>query len=220
MQYIKIPVFGLHELDGAVQERVVNHWRDGDEFFWGNDWRGTLNAFTKRFSGFAILGKWQVEAWGPSYINVRYNDSIEVYGWQTPLTGVRLWKWLRSYHGITHTEALGHCELTGMFCDDGIMEPLYKFMARPDNHSCLEDLLAACFDAWVRGYQTDYEYWLSEESVCEDITEHGIVFYQNGEVYSWDPLPPTWHSAMWRRCRNNYYRLCLKLRRWHQASSS
>ena len=213
MRYIKIPVHELTELDERTQEHVITHWRDNDYFHWGDEWRATLDAFAAKFSAVATIRNWEVSTWRHSFIDVGYSDTAEVFGWRNELSGVRLWKWLQAEFGITHTEATGHCELTGVFCDDDIMKPLYDFIKSPDTHSTLECLLETCFGSWLRGYEADLEYWESEQAIREDILERGIVFYKDGRACSCDPLPPAWPIACRQHVRNRYHRLKSRLRR-------
>lgn len=216
MRYVRIAVYELDELEDNVRSRVIASWRDDQEFYWGDDWRATLDAFVERFGAIATIKDWRIEPYARSWISAEYADACEYYDWYEELTGVRLWKWLQAALGVTHTQAIGHCELTGVYCDDDIMEPLYRFIARPDRHASLESLLETCFRSWVCGYHADFEYWLSEDAVREEIIERGVVFFEDGRVYSSDPLPPVWHVACRRYIRNRYHILIHRIRRWRQ----
>ena len=214
MRHIKIPVYELDELDEKVKDHVIARWRDGQDFHWGCEWRGTLEAFLGRFGRIATVRDWRVGDYGRNFINVQYDDASEIYGWRNELTGVRLWKWLQAELGVTRTEATGHCELTGVYCDEDIMEPLYRFIRRPDNHSTLESLLDACFQSWLRGYSEDFECWLSDEAISQEIVERGTVFYGDGRIHSPEPLPPVWYVACRGWARTRYYRLKWRIRSW------
>lgn len=220
MKYVKVPIFGLTELDEKTQEHVIINWRNDDYFHWGDDWRTSLDAFARKFSVVATVKDWEVALCRHSFITVEYSDAAEAYGWTDELSGVRLWKWLQSECGITHTRAAGHCELTGCFCDDDIMEPLYNFIDRPDSCSTLTSLLEACFTSWLRGYEADLKYWYSEQCICEDIAQYGTIFFENGDVCFHEPLAPSWPVVCWRRFRDHCYRLKSQFCRWLQRVSA
>jgi hypothetical protein len=59
-------------------------------------------------------------------------------------------------------------------------------MKRPDQRTTWEDLFLECFENWSLATQKDHGYWLSEDSILEDISANNYQFTADGSV---------WHEA-------------------------
>lgn len=73
--------------------------------------------------------------------------------------------------------------LTGYYLDDVILGPIYNFLKNPDNTTTLYDLINDCLNEWLDACREDYEYWLSEDSIKDDIAANEYEFTINGEIY-------------------------------------
>ena len=206
-------IFKFDELDPSVQERVIERWREGDYFFWGEERKGSLEAFEKCFP--IEVHDWEVCPFSQTS-GMRWSltcgDDVEA------LSGLRLWKWLwnndygtlglrgipeskrklkfsaplgKAYMPTTRILRLSEweeCPLTGYCGDHDILEPIAKFMLRPDSytkiwrHVTLHDLMMDCLESWSSGFESDIEHWHSEEFIREDIEASEHEFLEDGST--------------------------------------
>lgn len=45
---VETTIFKFDELPEATQAKVISSWRDNDTFYWGDEWRDSLDAFAER----------------------------------------------------------------------------------------------------------------------------------------------------------------------------
>lgn len=89
-------------------------------------------------------------------------------------------KWLGSYKSAIILET--SCVLTGGFPDDDILDPVYKFLSKPDERTTFEDLMHDCFQSWVRACEADLEASQSFERFKEDAEANEWTFTEEGEI--------------------------------------
>ena len=178
MKTATIKLFGIDELPENIREKIVIHWRDGDDFYWLDEWEETLKAFFQYFSGVFNSHDW-------SWCSYRGgNISFEVCENLQGMKGARLFRYL----GNNYSEILekwDYCPLTGYGGDCDIMQPIADFMKRPSENIDLRDLVQDCFRSWCNGLEADYDHWQSEESILEDIRANEITFTEQGEVFAY-----------------------------------
>jgi hypothetical protein len=73
------------------------------------------------------------------------------------------------------------CVLTGVYYDDCILEPIYKFLDHPDN-SDLNDLLEECFVQINKAVESEIQYQSSFEAVSKTIRINEYEFYKDGRM--------------------------------------
>lgn len=76
----------------------------------------------------------------------------------------------------------GQAALTGVMSDEYLLDPIYKFIARPDASVDMEDLLTDCFGEWVKYCNQDVEYAHSMEAFKESAEANEYEFDENGEM--------------------------------------
>ena len=177
METVEIKVFEIHELPENVRSNVIYNWRVGDEWYWWNEWENVLTAFFNHFANETLLNNYE---WSEHY---RSKISFSVSEELSEMKGIRLFKYLANNHG-EFIKKWDECHLTGFCGDYDIFEPISNFMKRPSPYMTFEDLIRECFEAWSLAVQKDYECWLSEESILEDISANDIKFTANGGVWT------------------------------------
>ena len=176
METVEIQVYDFDELAESVQRDIVNKWRVGDEFHCFDEWESLLYAFFNTFDCIR-LKDFSWSGWG-NYNHVRFDIGEDLQD----IKGIRLYKYLSNNYGDL-LEKGDTCELTGFTGDISCLEPIAKFMQKPDQNTTFEELINDCFHSWCNGVQSDFDYWLSEDSIIEDITSNMHQFTEKGAVY-------------------------------------
>lgn len=188
-----IKIYEFSELPEAGQQKAIDRFREHHEFGWSGEWQDTLKYFLESFP-FVKVPDWEISVCSPSFARVQ----IEVYDGVEDLSGVRLWKWLinsghdfvkraptpetdRGYAKI-YGASDGSCPMTGYCGDCDILEPLEKFLLRPDKHATLFSLFQACLDSWVKAYLGDLEHAHSDEGIRETIECNEYEFTEDGTL--------------------------------------
>jgi len=151
METVEIKVYDFDELAESVQRAVVNGWRVGDEFYYFEDWESSLYAFFNAFDCVHLKDfRWS----GCGHYNkIRFDICEDLQD----MSGVRLYKYLiNNYNDLL--SKWDACELTGFVGDYECLQPISKFIQRPDKSTTFEDLINDCFHSWCNGVQADYDY--------------------------------------------------------------
>lgn len=74
-----------------------------------------------------------------------------------------------------------NCPLTGYYIDNSLLDPMWKFMEKPDS-STFHDLIEECLGSWVKDCESDYEHSASEESFIEDCAANDWMFDKQGRI--------------------------------------
>jgi hypothetical protein len=191
METINMNVYDFEELPEAVQQKVIDEWRNDDEYFWNSENEDSLNAFCKIFD----ISIKNYEYGYHNYINASFNLDSDAIQFKNKLAARYLWNnykrdifkpkyyYKNGKKRLSKIQIHNDCVLTGYCMDNDILAPIYEFLNKPDNSS-IEDLLNDCLNNWLSACQKDYEYWLSAECIREDILSNDYQFLINGEIYS------------------------------------
>lgn len=199
MRQKTINVYKFDELPDRAKEHVINKWRENSNYAWASENLDTLKAFESIFPIRAI--DW---AYGDrNFIFFQFTADADTEN----LTGHRLstylWNNYREYiYKGKYFSTSGHydekkgyhyksrhsriildscCPLTGYCIDDDILEPVFKFMKKPDDRN-FYDLMDDCLQAWISACNLDFEYQNSDAAIIETIEINEYEFYENGEV--------------------------------------
>jgi hypothetical protein len=191
MRTQEISIYKFSELPEDTQEKVIEHFREGDQNFWSKENEETLKAFEEFFP--VKIKDWEYGV--RNYINftLTCDETIE------PLTGVRLLKYILNNYGtrlfkpkyLKHVKGKARysrinkdtcCVLTGYCIDDDTLQPIYDFLKTPSNSVTLQDLMNDCLHAWVFACRRDYEHAYSDEAIKETIDANEYEFTEEGKL--------------------------------------
>jgi hypothetical protein len=203
MKTIEIKLFQFDELSDESKQRAIQEWREeGIDHWWTDEYIETikkgLKAFDAVFADYEIdfaetyRSSWRIDALEPkeeitgqrlrtwiinNYWGVLY--SKKHYGEYTKdATGT--WKYPR-YSRIIQTES--DCPFTGFCGDNDFLEPMRKFIKRPNDGQTFKDLLNECVESVLFAGNKDFEYQYSDEGIAETIRGNEYDFRANGERY-------------------------------------
>lgn len=175
---LEITVYTFDELDASTQARVISNWRDGDQFFWTDEWAQSLDAFAK-------LAPLTVRNWEIGYRSngVTFDmDEDDNYGdGIAELSGVRAWKWLVN-NGWAKLAAGQDCPFTGYCGDESLLDHIRDALANPAAIVSLRDVFDAALQGWAWAFERDINHWGSEEAIREDIEANEYEFNANGTL--------------------------------------
>ena len=195
----EITLFKLSELPEDTQRKVISSFRDDDPSPWESENADTLKAFTRIFPVKVRNYEYEDRAIINFTIDAGWDYGEEIKS----LSGPRLMRYIYNnyWDDITspkiyyHPSALGKkrtsritrtleaCPLTGYIMDNAILDPLVKFLANPSKDVTFEELLEDCLHSWLYACRDDYEFWMSEPSIREDIEANDYDFTEDGRLY-------------------------------------
>lgn len=174
----EITVYTFNELEADVQQRIISHWRNGEHFYWSDEWQESLNAFAK-------LAPLTIRNWEVGYRSngVTFDmDQDDNYGdGIADMSGVRAWKWLVN-NGWAKLAAGQDCPFTGYCGDESLLDPIRDALANPDAIRSLRDVFNDALQAWAWAFECDINHWHSAEAIGEDIDANGYEFYADGTL--------------------------------------
>lgn len=195
-------VYSYKELSEDAKERVLESFRNNEEYPWINEDRQSLDIFCELFNiknveyDYLRLG---------GYIQGEVDVDDEI----TQLRGLRLATWIYNnfkhilYNGkcygklIPHTKDISHpaglkhikrysniekeeyCP-TGYCRDYDISRPIFDFINRPTNNKSWRGVIYDCLDSWLKACKVDYDNFYSEKSISEYFESNDYEFDENG----------------------------------------
>jgi hypothetical protein len=169
---LEITVYKLDELDAEVQQRVISRWREGDTFFWSDEWAQSLDAFAKIAP--LTIRNWEIGYRGNG-VTFDMDENV------ADLSGVRAWKWLVN-NGWAKLAAGQDCPFTGYCGDEDLLDAIRTAIANPASITSLRDVFADALHDWAKAFERDIDHWGSEEAIREDIDANGYEFNANGTL--------------------------------------
>lgn len=196
-------LYTFDELSETAKEKARDWYRDGSEYFWTDENKGSLNAFCDLFG---IEPNWEVSSWGYSYCYPKYreynapvNEASE-----EEISGLRLRTYLLNNYG--HVLTIGKpygkyervngvwrykrrsrvlfvtndCPFTGYCMDESLLAPIRAFIENPDSRTYSE-LIQDCLDSWLSDFRADLEYQYSDEFANEGLSGSDYEFTETGE---------------------------------------
>jgi hypothetical protein len=192
MQVLTINAYTFDELSDTAQQAVIDRLRNSrynQEIPWQSEYYDSLKEFCDRFN----------MEFGYHYDSV-FVKKVYSEGYQESITGLRLRTWLlnnvypllytpKSYNkGSKHrvsriSRDITGCQFTGFCADEELMQPIREFIEKPNKLYDLKDLLEDCLHVWNRALENEREYYLSDESIREDLDSlHPDALYtEDGE---------------------------------------
>lgn len=155
MRTIEKTLYHFHELDDTAKAKAIEWYRNGMEYFWGDESLESIKTFVEHFG--ARLTDWSVGAYYP----IEWKTNAE----QSHFRGVKLRDFKRDY---MPTGYCLDCDLWGTFYDE--------FKRTGDAKYAFDQALHAGFTAW----RDDIEYQMSDEAIEETIEANEYEFEETG----------------------------------------
>ena len=169
---IEVTIYKFDELDAAIQQRVIERWREGDQFFWGDEWRDSLNAFAKIAP--IKVRDWSV-GYGDTYVTFDMDEDI------ADLSGGEAHAWLIQ-EGWAKLAAGQDCPFTGYCGDENLLDAIRTAIGSPAKISSLYSVFYGALHGWAKDFERDMDYHYSDEAIREDIEANEYEFYDDGSL--------------------------------------
>lgn len=176
MRTIKQRIYQFDELSQEAKEKAREWYRRNDPYrneYIDGECRASLQAFEEYFP-IHVTG-WVISPWGRSYVRFHMTCDPEI----AELKGVRLWKYLKANYPISSKD----CPFTGVCYDEDLLDPVRKFMDRPDLHTDFQELMRDCLDSWKNASIGELEYRDTNEYIDEEIRGNKYEFFEDGTRY-------------------------------------
>lgn len=76
-----------------------------------------------------------------------------------------------------------NCNLTGVYSDESILQPLYNFLEAPDKSTTFADLMEECGNAWAAAFSESIEEENSDEYIKDCLINNDYEYTEEGEQY-------------------------------------
>ncbi|MFI3315920.1 MAG: hypothetical protein R3Y04_09720 [Rikenellaceae bacterium] len=159
-------IYNINELSTASQDKAHQEWLVSKEYTYSDYNRATLSAFETAFNVKAT--NWSYDSYSYSYrFTTELSADIE------ELSGTRLATYIinnywdtifkcKSYwmNGKSRKSKVFYevdCVLTGYCADCSILEPIYRFLEQPNEHTTYKGLINKCLDNFFKFCRDDVE---------------------------------------------------------------
>ena len=180
-----INIYKFNELNEKAKQKAIENYRETiTEFCWGDDYIASMERGCEHFG--VKLKDYSIDFLDcspSSYRIVFYDGEVE------ELNGEELAQHLRDNYLTYHCKydkkqkglLEGNCPFTGVCGDEDFLDPVKKFLKKPDNTTFLE-LIENCLDSCIEAGQRDFQGMLSDDSIVEEIEANDVEFLESGEI--------------------------------------
>jgi hypothetical protein len=75
------------------------------------------------------------------------------------------------------------CNLTGVYSDESILQPLYEFLQAPNKNTTFADLMEECGNAWAKSFAKEIEHENSDEYIKDHLIANDYEYTEEGDLY-------------------------------------
>lgn len=188
-----INLYSYDELSEQAKEKVIEDFSQDDLYSWWNEDYESMKEFCKYFP--VELKDYRIDfCQKDSRVNIDIDNDVSDF------TGIRLMKYIINnyYDALFKRKYLNHvkgkaiyskiqydncCVLTGYCMDNDILQPIYDFLKKPDNHTTLYDLLYECVECWLSACQNALIESYKRENIEDFILANDYTFRENGDLW-------------------------------------
>ena len=187
---IRTKVYKFEELSEQAKEKAIEWYRNSDnDFCWSDEILETVKTALKHFD--CKLSDWSIDwdninrsSWSIKF-EFNYEDEVK------ELNGARLFKYIQNnylkyydkYKKEYRTDLLsGNCPFTGVCYDESFLDPIRKFMKKPDSTTFEELIEDATRSAFSDGCD-EWEAQQTDEYITEQITANEYEFLVTGKKF-------------------------------------
>ena len=168
MRVIEKTVFKFEELEESIQEKVIRDWRINDEYFWYHENADTLKAIENLF-GIKVDYSYGDRDSFIKFSGLCIDEDISPVEFFLDIHSLDDWKDINE-----------NWKLTGYYMDS-CFSPVIELLETGIGE--IEDTIQDVLYEWLGYCQKDFEFWLSEESILEEIQIGEYEFYEDGNLY-------------------------------------
>jgi hypothetical protein len=95
--------------------------------------------------------------------------------------GTNKGKFYASVYSNCQTEQC--CNLTGVYSDESILQPLYDFLKTPNKNTTFADLMEECGNAWAKSFAKEIEHENSDEYIKDCLINNDYEYTEEGDRY-------------------------------------
>lgn len=195
-----ITIYSISELlEDAQKVAHSEYLNKGFEYFWLDDYLASLKKFAECFN--IKIKNYSLCSYD-CYVNYSIITNDTNYFLQESLenmSGLRLARYIHnnfySYMYEFKTFWKGDkkrkskiqkvcvCPFTGYCGDMDLLDPVLKFLAKPDNNTTFADLFDSCIDSFVAAVKSDCEHQESLPYFIEHAEANNYEFTEDGKFY-------------------------------------
>lgn len=190
---IETKVYHFDQLSDEAKEKARDWWRqcESEDPTWATERRESLEAFCKEFPV-------EVRDWNYDICNYQITKAWTAGPESQEMKGSRLIGLLINEYGprvlwepkvyekggkkrkskIIMVER--SCPFTGYCMDEDLLEPIRKYLKKPDLDLCYRDLMGQCLGAWGKACVEDVQWINSNDHVDETILANEYEFDEAG----------------------------------------
>ena len=159
MRTATVNVYQFDELSEDAKEIAREWYRNGLEYFWGDDAMNSVADFVRSVGG-TDISEYRIEPFGYSYIDTNATS--------------------KNFRGLKLRDIDRDAMPTGYCIDCTLYQTFYDVFKRTgDAHEAFVQAL----DAAAQEIKTDWEYQYSDEATDEAMRMNGYEFTEDGKIY-------------------------------------
>lgn len=184
----------------AIQDRREANWQE--PFFWADEAMESIKEGLNAFG--SSIGRYSIQWDNANLSSVPFSmpENVE------ELTGLRLRTWIinNAYSALRERKPQGKyyfpegskkgryprrsriiytdtsCPFTGVCYDESFLDPIRKFMAKPDPGTTFEELMEDAISAVLKDVESEIEYRDTDEAIREELEANGYEYTKNGKI--------------------------------------
>lgn len=167
MRTVQEKIYKFEELEETIQEKIISRWRDNDYYHEADENIGTINKLEKIFSISVDF------SYGGNNSYIRFSGNLDAE--ETAKDFFLSYYSLREWKDFSE-----NCKLTGYYTDS-CLSPIIETIESDIGE--IEETIQEVLDNWLTICEKDFDYWLSEEDIREEIKANEYEFYENGKLF-------------------------------------
>ncbi len=186
-------LYPVSELPTKSQEVAHQEWLMHKEYGYSSDNRATLTEFENAFN-------LSIRDWSYDSCSYNYSFFTDLSGDIEQMQGIRLatyiinnhWHrlftpksyWRSGKNRKSRVFVTTDCTLTGYCADCAVLEPIYKFLERPNEQTTYYDLMDSCLDSFFKYCRDDMEQTEKLEYFIEESENNEWEYLESGKIFS------------------------------------
>lgn len=173
MRTVTQKIYTIGELSKDAQERAHAQYLEGIDYFWGDEWKESMEEFCKLFP--VKVTDYEISTGSPTFAHIDLTCSDEI----ADFSGDALRVYLMQNFKET-IEAKDGCPFTGYCGDESLLTPIRQFLKAKTRNDTMRELMQECLDTWAADWKADMENQESMEYFKEHAEANDYEFLRDG----------------------------------------